>query len=111
MKRSQDKLTADQIKAFSAVARKVDVEESREIKHQAREAFRQHEGLRILIDALKSVRLRRKLSLSDVARLSGISKPNLSRLENNVRSAPTLETLQRYASALGKKVRLQLAAA
>ncbi len=111
MKRSQHKLRPDQVKAFAATARKVDAQESQEIQDHAREVFHRHEEIRALIDALRAVRRRQDLSLSDVARLSGISKPNLSRLENDMRAAPTLETLQRYARALGKTVHLCLAAA
>jgi transcriptional regulator with XRE-family HTH domain len=44
------------------------------------------------------------LSLADVAERSGIDKAALSRLENGVHDNPTVETLARYAAALGKKL-------
>lgn len=54
--------------------------------------------------ALKSAREEAGLSLSDVAERSGIDKGALSRLENGVHDNPTVETLVRYATALGKRL-------
>jgi transcriptional regulator with XRE-family HTH domain len=65
--------------------------------------------VRSIVDALKARRQRRGLSLADLARLTGIAKPNLSRLENSIHSTPTLDTLERYARALGMTVRIELA--
>jgi predicted transcriptional regulator len=53
---------------------------------------------------LKKVREAAGLSLADVAERSGIDKAALSRLENGVQANPTLETLVRYATALGKRL-------
>jgi DNA-binding XRE family transcriptional regulator len=44
------------------------------------------------------------LSLADVSEKSGIDKAALSRLENGITENPTLETLMRYASAVGKQL-------
>lgn len=51
---------------------------------------------------LKAAREAAGLSLADVADRSGIDKAALSRLETGVTDNPTLETLLRYASAVGK---------
>jgi DNA-binding XRE family transcriptional regulator len=48
------------------------------------------------------------LSLADVAERSGIDKAALSRLENGVHDNPTIETLKRYAAAVGKKLTWKL---
>jgi DNA-binding XRE family transcriptional regulator len=58
--------------------------------------------------ALKTAREDAGLSLSDVAERSGIDKGALSRLENGVHDNPTVETLVRYATALGKHLRWTL---
>jgi DNA-binding XRE family transcriptional regulator len=60
--------------------------------------------LRLALAELKRVREAAGLSLADVAARSGIDKAALSRLENGVHDNPTVETLMRYASALGKRL-------
>ena len=60
---------------------------------------------------LKSRRLAQGMSLSALSRATGIAKPNLSRLENSPHSTPTLDTLERYARAVGMTVRVNLTAA
>jgi DNA-binding XRE family transcriptional regulator len=44
------------------------------------------------------------LSLADVAERSGIDKAAFSRLENGVTANPTVDTLMRYAAAVGKRL-------
>jgi DNA-binding XRE family transcriptional regulator len=60
--------------------------------------------LRQALIALKKAREAAGLSLADVAERSGIDKAALSRLENGVHDNPTVETLMRYAAAVGKKL-------
>ena len=57
---------------------------------------------------LKAERLRQELSLSDIQQRTGIERPNLSRLENEVEANPTIATLVRYAEALGKRLLIVL---
>lgn len=59
---------------------------------------------RVALAALKKAREAAGLSLADVAERSGIDKAALSRLETGVHDNPTVETLMRYATALGKKL-------
>jgi DNA-binding XRE family transcriptional regulator len=63
-------------------------------------------GLRALLAGLKRERLRRGLSLSDVARMTDQARSAISRLESGRYSNPTLDTVFRYASALGVKITL-----
>lgn len=49
---------------------------------------------------IRSVRLGKKISLSKLAVLTGIARPNLSRIENGWHH-PTLLTLIRIANGLG----------
>lgn len=60
--------------------------------------------LRSALVELKKAREAAGLSLADVSERSGIDKAALSRLENGVHDNPTVETLMRYATAIGKKL-------
>jgi DNA-binding XRE family transcriptional regulator len=64
--------------------------------------------LRVILYALKKAREAAGLSLADVAERSGIDKAALSRLENGIPANPTVETLFRYAAAVGKRLRWTL---
>ena len=63
--------------------------------------------LKGLVD-LKRARQERGLSLSEIARRSGIDLASLSRLEGGKNPNPTFETLSRYADALGLRLELSL---
>lgn len=53
------------------------------------------------VDALKKARREADLSLSQVAARGGLDKATLSRLEAGLHINPTIDTLSRYALALG----------
>ncbi len=53
------------------------------------------------VRALKKERELRGLSLTTIAERSGIDQAVLSRLENGIQTNPTVDTLYRYASAIG----------
>jgi DNA-binding XRE family transcriptional regulator len=57
-----------------------------------------------LLAALKQRRESLGLSLADVAERSGMDRAAISRLENGVQINPTVDTLYRYASALGAEL-------
>jgi DNA-binding XRE family transcriptional regulator len=61
-------------------------------------------AFRRFIMSLRRERERLGLSLADVAGRAGIDKGALSRLENGQQLNPTLNTLARYADALGKSL-------
>jgi DNA-binding XRE family transcriptional regulator len=56
------------------------------------------------VGGLRRQREQAGLSLSEVARRSGIDKATLSRLENGFYPNPTVNTLARYARAIGKRL-------
>jgi hypothetical protein len=58
------------------------------------------------VDTLKKARLDAGLSLSQVAARGGLDKATLSRLEAGQHINPTLDTLCRYALALGRGLAL-----
>ena len=66
-------------------------------------------ALRDAMVALKREREARHLSLAEVAKRSGIDKSRLSKLENDIQSNPTLETLNRIAHAIGVKLEIRVA--
>ena len=58
-------------------------------------------SLMSMVRALKKERELRGLSLATIAERSGIDKAALSRLENGLQTNPTVDTLYRFASAVG----------
>jgi DNA-binding XRE family transcriptional regulator len=64
--------------------------------------------LRELIVRLRKIREARGLSLMDVSERSGMTRAAISKLENGWNVNPTLETLFRYAAALGVHISLSV---
>lgn len=92
----------------------------REIREQVTEELpdlisRHHERLISLdqldelVKQLKAAREEQGLSLSDLTRLTGMDRSALSKLETGQRLNPTIETLVRYAEAVGKRLVVSLA--
>ena len=63
-----------------------------------------HSPARELVRRLKASREAAGLTLADVSARCGIDQPALSRLENGHTQNPTLDTLWRYAAAVGKRL-------
>ncbi|HYV35752.1 MAG TPA: helix-turn-helix transcriptional regulator [Gemmataceae bacterium] len=59
-------------------------------------------ALQSFVGKLKKAREAAGMSLEDIARVSGIGKAALSRLENGQQVNPTINTLGRYAHAVGR---------
>ena len=59
-----------------------------------------------LVQTLKKLREKNDLKLSDVAEKCGIDKSALSRLENGQHLNPTINTLCRYAEAVGAEIEM-----
>lgn len=55
------------------------------------------------LQALKHEREQCGLSIGDVAKVSGLDRAVVSRLENGKQDNPTVATLMRYAAAVGKR--------
>ena len=56
------------------------------------------------LQELKRQRENARLSLADVSKRSGIDRAAISRLENGLQPNPKLDTLCRYAAAIGKQI-------
>jgi DNA-binding Xre family transcriptional regulator len=95
-------------RALSAAAEAIDRDERDAIIAQGRAIKRHHDRLRAVFAQLQTERQRQGLSLAAIAEASGIDKARLSRLENARYPNVTIETLERYAQALGKEIRIEL---
>jgi len=88
-------------------------EELPDIKKRAQqklaEALQHGIAIQHAMSVLKAERVKKGLSLSDMKERTGIERSTLSRLENNEEANPTVNTLTRYADAVGKKVFVVLA--
>lgn len=62
-----------------------------------------------LLAQLKAAREAKGLSLADLTELTGMDRSALSKLETGQRANPTIETLVRYAEAVGKRLVVSLA--
>jgi len=62
-----------------------------------------------LVQQLKAAREEKGLSLADLTQLTGMDRSALSKLETGQRLNPTIETLVRYADAVGKRLVVSLA--
>jgi DNA-binding XRE family transcriptional regulator len=76
-------------------------------RHQDRTATLDH--LQELLRQLKAAREAKGLSLADVTELTGMDRSAISKLETGQRANPTVETLVRYAEAVGKRLVVSLA--
>lgn len=104
-------LTAEQQAIVAAIRAEVErdkpglVEEAR--RARAADDAMQVE-LRAVFSLLRAVRKEQGLSLAALSAATGISKPALSRMENDPAPNVQLHTLQRIATALGKELRISL---
>lgn len=97
------RLTAAEARKYRAIRKKVDREMPQIIaEHRAQQT------LDCLLDELKSARESQGLSLADLRKRTGMDRSAISKLENGQRENPTLETLVRYAAAVGKRLVLRL---
>jgi DNA-binding Xre family transcriptional regulator len=79
-----------------------------EIRRRAR-AAKPRILLKHVLKILREERQRQGLSLADINARSGIDRGTLSKLENEEDPNVTMNTLMRYAQALGKVILVQLA--
>lgn len=82
--------------------------EKPELIAAGRQIKARHARLRQAVAALKATRESLGLSLADIRQRTGIEKGNLSRLENATNPNPTIDTLSRYADAVGKEIVIAL---
>ena len=97
------RLTGAEARKYRAIRKKVDQEMPQTLaEHHARQT------LNCLLEELRGARESQGLSLADVRKRTGMDRSALSKLENGQRENPTLETLVRYAEAVGKRLVIRL---
>src|SRR5271165_2115100 len=64
----------------------------------------EYRQLRPFVEEIKRAREEAGLTLAEVSRRCGIDQPALSRLETGHNKNPTLDTLWRYAAAVGRRL-------
>jgi DNA-binding XRE family transcriptional regulator len=101
------RLTPEEAAKYKAVRNKVAAEVPDLIaRHHERMAI--FDQLQALLQQLKAAREAKGLSLADLTELTGMDRSALSKLETGQRPNPTLETLVRYAEAVGKRLVVSL---
>jgi DNA-binding Xre family transcriptional regulator len=75
-----------------------------------RELLAERRELSTIVSELKSIRERLNISLTELASRTGMTVGNLSRLENMDGPNPTIETLRRYAHAIGHRIEIAVVA-
>ena len=102
------RLTPEEASKYREVREQV-AEELPELvaRHEERQATL--DQLTDLVQQLKAAREEKGLSLADLTQLTGMDRSALSKLETGQRLNPTIETLVRYADAVGKRLVVTLA--
>jgi len=83
-------------------------EELPDIKQRAK-AAKQRILLKQVLKALKEERQRQGISLAELKQRTGIDRGSLSKLENDSDPNVTINTLVKYAEAVGKTITVELA--
>jgi len=78
-------------------------------QQQLTEALQRGIAIQHTMSVLKAERVKKGLSLAEMKERTGIERSTLSRLENQAEANPTINTLTRYAAAVGKRVFVVLA--
>jgi DNA-binding XRE family transcriptional regulator len=101
------RLTAEESAKYGKVRERI-AEELPELIARHHERLSAFDQLGELLKQLKVAREERGLSLSDLTDLTGMDRSAISKLETGQRPNPTVETLVRYAEAVGKHLVVSL---
>jgi len=102
------RLTSDEAANYNAVREQV-AAELPELVARHHERMTSLDQLDQLFAQLKAAREAKGLSLTDLTELTGMDRSAISKLETGGRPNPTVETLFRYAEAVGKRIMVSLA--
>jgi len=101
------RLTPEEAAKYRKIREQADVELPELLaRHESRMAAL--DELQELLRQLKAAREAQGLSLADLTELTGMDRSALSKLETGQRPNPTVETLVRYAAAVGKRLAVSL---
>ena len=79
-------------------------------KAMGREVLRERQELSATVSELKAIRESLGISLTELSDRTGMTVGNLSRLEHMEGSNPTIETIRRYAAAIGHRIEIAVVA-
>jgi ribosome-binding protein aMBF1 (putative translation factor) len=104
----KERVSSEVAAKYNAIRRQV-ADELPELisRHQSRAASL--DQLDDLLAQLKAAREAQGLSLADITDRTGMDRSALSKLETGQRANPTVETLVRYAEAVGTRLVVSLA--
>ncbi len=92
-------------KQFQAASVETSIEQERTLSNPIVDQLRGQADIVSAVDLLKAIPESQGVSLRTLEVTAGIPRGNISRLENH-KNTPDFETLQKYAAALGKVVRV-----
>jgi DNA-binding Xre family transcriptional regulator len=101
-------LTPEEAARYKAIREQV-ADELPELIARHHERMATLDRMQELLKQLKAAREAKGLSLSDLTEITGMDRSALSKLETGQRANPTVETLVRYAEAVGKRLIVSLA--
>jgi DNA-binding XRE family transcriptional regulator len=101
------RLTAEESERYRKIREQV-AQELPDLSARHHERITELDELEEVLKQLKAAREDRGLSLADVTRLTGMDRSALSKLETGQRPNPTIDTLVRYAEAVGKRLVVSL---
>ena len=102
------RLTPDEAAKYKQIRDQI-ADELPELVDRHHERMAAAEQLQDLLIQLREAREQKGLSLADLTEITGMDRSALSKLETGQRPNPTLETLARYADAVGKRLVVALA--
>ena len=103
----RDRRLTDDEKDRNRIVRQQIAEELPDIKRRGRQA-KQRLLLKQLLKALRAERQEQGISLADLKQRTGIDRGTLSKMENDDDPNVTMNTLLRYAEAVGKTIAVEL---
>jgi DNA-binding XRE family transcriptional regulator len=101
------RLTPEEAAKYKAVREQV-AQELPELVARHHQRMEILDRFRELLSELKAAREAKGLSLADLTERTGMDRSALSKLETGQRPNPTIETLVRYAEAVGKRLVVSL---
>jgi len=102
------RLTPEEAAKYRAIREQV-AEELPELVARHHERLAALDQLAEVLRQLKAAREAKGLSLADLTDRTGMDRSALSKLETGQRANPTVDTLVRYADAVGKRLVVSLA--
>lgn len=102
------RLTSEEAAKYKAIRKQV-AQELPDLIARHHERMATLDQMEAVVLQLRAARQAKGLSLSDLMEMTGMDRSALSKLETGQRVNPTVETLVRYAEAVGKRLVVSLA--